>query len=961
MNAIAQASTHTAATEKLLPLPEHLQGRGMTRCLDLFRKQIRQARQRVRDGAGCLARLYEGAPFQADQIEEALAADLAERLLTITTRTMVLELNVARMEGVLEGDTPEQRFEHFLNRLCEPEVAQRLLDEYPVLVEQVENRLARWSDYSLEFLRHLCEDWETLRETFFDSHLGELTHIRMGAGDTHRGGRSVILLEFAQGTRLVYKPRSLAVDGHFNGLLNWLNEQGAEPSLRPLKSVDGGRHGWAEFVSRAGCETIEEVTRFYQRQGAYLAVLYALEATDFHAENLIAAGEHPMLIDLEALFHPRFSTDYAVENAYGALGYSALRVGLLPARYWFDENNPGLDMSGMGSAAGQLIPRGVPQWECADTDEMRLVKKSMEMPGADNRPVLKGKEADALHFADAIVEGFKRMYGVLLRHRKGFQKMVSRFAQDELRVIVRATQSYATVLHESYHPDMLRNQADRNELFARLAGMEEFREAENSDLRRGDVPLFTTRPEVRDVWTSDGVIIKEHLAESGLTLVNHRIEQLSETDLERQLWIVKASLATLSSVTDGPAKRKAQPPASRAVDEAELLAAASGIGDRLQKLALGGEEVSWIGLTPQNEKIWTLTALEGDFYDGLPGVIFFLAYLGEITGEACHTLLARSALKSLRRQVAEWRDLKLTGGFTGWGGLIYAFSHLGALWCDEELLKDAERHLDKAAGCIENDEYLDVTGGVAGLGLALQSFYAATGSEKAISAARKCGNRLLSAARMTDEGFGWFRQSISKRPLTGFAHGSAGIGYALLKMASWTGEKELGDAGRWAFEYERGCFSKEHKNWPDFRENRQQSYMSAWCHGAPGIGLSRLGALRHSKDPWLREEIDVALETTVREGLGGCHCLCHGDMGNLETLVYAAEVFRDPHWLTEAKCFAGGLLDQAKQSGWVCGNTLGVESPGLMTGIAGIGYELLRLAAGERLPSVLALEPPRTK
>jgi lantibiotic modifying enzyme len=32
-----------------------------------------------------------------------------------------------------------------------------------------------------------------------------------------------------------------------------------------------------------------------------------------------------------------------------------------------------------------------------------------------------------------------------------------------------------------------------------------------------------------------------------------------------------------------------------------------------------------------------------------------------------------------------------------------------------------------------------------------------------------------------------------------------------------------------------------------------------------------------------------------------------------------------------------------------------------MTGIAGIGYELLRLAAGERLPSVLALEPPRTK
>ena len=33
-------------------------------------------------------------------------------------------------------------------------------------------------------------------------------------------------------------------------------------------------------------------------------MLYALEATDFHSENLIAAGEHPVLVDLESLFHP---------------------------------------------------------------------------------------------------------------------------------------------------------------------------------------------------------------------------------------------------------------------------------------------------------------------------------------------------------------------------------------------------------------------------------------------------------------------------------------------------------------------------------------------------------------------------------------------------------------------------------------------------------------------------------
>jgi lantibiotic modifying enzyme len=36
-----------------------------------------------------------------------------------------------------------------------------------------------------------------------------------------------------------------------------------------------------------------------------------------------------------------------------------------------------------------------------------------------------------------------------------------------------------------------------------------------------------------------------------------------------------------------------------------------------------------------------------------------------------------------------------------------------------------------------------------------------------------------------------------------------------------------------------------------------------------------------------------------------------------------------------------------------------VESPGLMTGLAGIGYGLLRLAKPARVPSILTLEGPR--
>lgn len=44
--------------------------------------------------------------------------------------------------------------------------------------------------------------------------------------------------------------------------------------------------------------------------------------------------------------------------------------------------------------------------------------------------------------------------------------------------------------------------------------------------------------------------------------------------------------------------------------------------------------------------------------------------------------------------------------------------------------------------------------------------------------------------------------------------------------------------------------------------------------------------------------------------------------------------------------------------GWLCGIPLGVESPRLMPGLAGIGYQLLSLAEPEFVPSLLTLEPP---
>lgn len=506
--------------------------------LDAIAPLISTGRDRLHEKVEALIQTQTDLPFDPQTVELILFANLPQQLLPLLTRTLVLEFHSYRQE-ILVGDTTQQ-LQSFLQRLRQRDTALALLQKYPVLTRQLILRIEQWVSFSLEFLHHLCRDWKDISAFSRKTDLGVLVALTCNLSERHCGGKTVLIAKFSSGLQVVYKPKPLVVEVHFQELLAWLSQRGADPSFRQLNILDRGSYGWVEFITASSCTCLAEIQRFYKRQGAYLALLYALRAIDVHDQNIIAAGEHPMLVDLEMLFQPDLG-NYADGSPVN--DHSVLQVGLLPSE---DSDREDADLSGLG-VSGQLVSRDI------DTNRMYL-QEQVVMSGANNRPTLNGENVNVDNYTEEIATGFKSMYQLLMQHRDELlasDGILARFATDPVRVVLRPSQLYQTLQNQSFHPDLLRNALERDRFFDRLWVAVPFYPpiakviaSELFDLYQGDLPIFTTSPNERHLWNSKHQPSPDFLAASGMTLVQHRLGQLSNADLAKQLKLIQASLNT---------------------------------------------------------------------------------------------------------------------------------------------------------------------------------------------------------------------------------------------------------------------------------------------------------------------------------------------------------------------------------------------------------------------------------
>ncbi|WP_235982812.1 type 2 lanthipeptide synthetase LanM family protein [Kordia aestuariivivens] len=900
--------------------------------------------------------------------EKVIIYNLLGNLLSLSLKTLIASYKILKHQGLFPEATEEERLKSYCDHLKEPEIRAFILDQYPMLKKWLLNEATVWMRQTHLLATRLEKDYESIQEQFFNNEvLGEIERITFGMGDRHRGGQSVAMVKFKSGKKLIYKPRNLSIDAHFANFLSAMDEELKIGFLTP-KSIRFKEYGWVEFIAYTSCTEAEEINEYYKRTGAYLAVLYTLEATDFHYENIIAHGAHPVLIDLESFFHPYFPTEGTETNQ--ATNKSVLRTGILPSTIQTD--NGKADISGLTDVDQKegLLPNMVLKM---NGDDIEYVRDKGFLIGGNNIPLLNDeKVVISKEYMPFFKSGFEEMYNHIVNNKEKVKAELLNFADDEVRVLFRNTVAYVHLLEESTHPTIMESEQNTQEHFHILAEKirvnriaEHFVPHEEASLMKREVPLFTTKVNSRHLWVEEDQYLENFFENTGIETVSEKIDAMSEADLKRQLWIIDASFEIDVSnenkilVTEpiNPNENKQKP------SKEALLSESLKVADYITNtINLTDDMCNWL--------VFKAVDLEGNnyriadaFYDlfsGMPGEILYFGYLHKITGNEKFKKIAINAINYLEQKIkVSESSINVLGLYTGWGSMLDLYTKLAILWEDDACIEKAEELLNTIdfEAHLEKDQDYSLVKGAAGFMVANINFYNETKSAKALDFAEKAAAYLLKKAQYSGEMMAW--KIISKVPLSGLSHGASGFALAFAKLYAVTQKPLYLETVQKTLNYEKTLFVEDQQNWQDCRDMITNSFpgktmcATTWAHGAVGIGLARLEMLKLGIEiPNLKEDLEIALQTTLKNGFGGKQSLSFGDFGNLELLIQYSQYYKDEKTAKQLQNIAQSLIESIEKEGWKIGSK-NIQSLGLMTGVTGIGYQFLRMAYPDIVPSLL--------
>ncbi len=926
---------------------------------------------------------------------QALERSLLQQLVNLGTETLLLEFNKVREkyfspeQEAIQIDDDKHLYTSFVQNLHK-DGGLEFWANYPVLARLIATTIDLWVESTTEFITRLQYDLPTIEHTFANQeNIGRVESIDTSLANPHHGKRTVMALTFSSGIKVVYKPKDLSLYAAFNQLLDWCNQQKISLPFKLTKILKGQGYGWVNYISQQSCAEKAEVNNFYQRAGMLLSLLYVLGAKNCHAENVIADGEYPVLIDADILMQPQITGSDKSEAWFRD---SVVGIGFLPR--W--EGKIDAKSSQDSSVLGNIYPHQINssrEWKFINTDKMHLARKSKVIPAGTNVVTLDGKTIAPYDYQEDLIRGFEEIYKLLIKHQEtllGTETPFANFKLSKSRFITCPTLTYAITAKKSVSPQYLSNGFDYSLLINILSHnylttnstnnqsyTKEILTASAKSIQQQDIPYFSVACDSDTLEVESDKLIQHFFSRSSFQQLIARLKNLDQKDLEFQQKMIRLSLYakmahrnpdnTFTSPEDDYTQHAP-------LSSEQLVQEATKIGDSLVNSVIRhDDDCNWLSLEYMfKANRYQLQPLDDSLFTGRIGVCLFLGALAKVTGKSEYKDVALTALSPLihfiDQQDPQKRFVEPGLGINGIGGIIYSLVKISHFLEAPRLLENAQA-LAKliTPEVITQDHQLDIIFGVAGAIPGLVSLYQETKDQSVLDTAILCGHQLLSK-RTSIYPRAWITLAeLRNKPPTGFSHGASGIALSLLRLYSATSNMTYLEAAKEGIEYESSIFDKSLKKWPDLRLSEQANkldVMYAWCNGSPGIGLARLGSLPIIETQETYADIEIALDMTQKYELfngstSDVDYLCCGGLGRTELFVLASQKLDNQDWLISARKNAALVVARAKSNkeyGLLPHLPDSILSPSFFKGCAGLGYQFLRLANPTSLPSVLIFE-----
>lgn len=355
-------------------------------------------------------------------------------------------------------------------------------------------------------------------------------------------------------------------------------------------------------------------------------------------------------------------------------------------------------------------------------------------------------------------------------------------------------------------------------------------------------------------------------------------------------------------------------------------------------------------------------SVDGTLYSGSSGIAYFLLDLYQHRPSEELRVTIEGALRHAVSVGNEVHPTVRLGLYSGWMGtimtLLYGSRVLNSPWMEQV----AEQWLDQLMEEPIDQFQLDVIVGYAGAIPSLIAVEQVISNERLKDYILQISSHLITLADKSKGLLQWETLPGLDHNLTGYAHGAAGFFHAFMELYGWTRDKRYLNIADCIAAYEDQFFDEEEQNWPDFRHKNEENtskpygFFCGWCHGAPGIGLSRLRAYEITGDQKYLYHVDAAINNmkkhTSLSSVG--YSLCHGYTGNATLALDSYRIRGSEEDFVFCRKIGEEVASHILHKNIPLQNGVGSRHtiPDLMTGSAGLGHFLLRMR-DESISSIL--------